>query len=211
MVHPKGLIGVATGETGRYRIFDIALASVTKPECSDIYWGMGVNVPGNFNNIIRETLSKDYDWVWILGDDHYFPKNLLMNLLDRNVDIVAPLYTRRHKPFYPMIHDSIDNGMAVKDWDFLEGKQGLIELPDNNIGNAGMLIRRKVIEYMKYPWFENGKYNSETGCDLWFCEKAKKLGFKLYLDLDNTLGHIVNSVVWPKNDNGEWTYDIVTI
>ena len=60
MEHPKGLIGIATGEIGRYRLFDIALARVKKPEGSQIKWAMGVDIPNNNNTILQEVIDKDY-------------------------------------------------------------------------------------------------------------------------------------------------------
>jgi hypothetical protein len=213
MNHQNGIIGVATGEIGRYRLFDICLARVKKPEGSEIIWQMGVDIPGNYNKIFQSVLDGDYEWAWILGDDHVFPEDLLMKLLDRNVDIVVPLCSKRQKPFEPVLNESnnnsgIINGMKKRDWDFLKNKTGILELNDSNTGNAGMLVRRNVIESMHYPWFENGKFSGGTGCDLWFCEKAKQWRFKLYLDLDNIIGHIIPSVVWPKNNNGEWSAEV---
>jgi len=209
--HPKGLVGVVTGEIGRYRMFDIALNSLQMPEGSHILWAMGIDIPGNNNTILQETLEKDYQWAWLLGDDHMFRKDLLLKLLDRNVDVVVPLCARRHLPFSPVIHNSIDQGATAKDWDFLDGKAGLLELTDHNVGNGCMFIRREVIEKIPSPWFENGKYNAGTGHDLWFCEKIKKAGFKLHVDLDNLTGHITPSVIMPTCDNGKWTYRINTL
>ncbi len=210
MDHPKGIIGIATGEIGRYRLFDICLARVKKPEGTDTVFTMGVDIPNNYNKIFQAVLSGDYEWAWILGDDHVFPFDLLMNLLNRNVDIVVPLCAKRQKPFKPVITEYFSNthGMKEQEWSFLKGKTGLIEIPNHNTGNAGMLVKRNVIESMHYPWFENGQFSMGTGCDLWFCEKAKKWNFKLYLDLDNTIGHIIPSVVWPKNTGGEWDVEV---
>jgi len=213
--HPKGIIGIATGEIGRYRLFDIALARLKKPKDSHVLWAMGVDIPNNNNVILREVIEKDYEWAWLLGDDHVFDDDLLIKLLDRNVDIVVPLCAKRHTPFNPVIYESSGitniNGMSQREWHYLDGKTGLVELKDSNVGNAGMLIRRKVIETMHFPWFENGKFSLSTGCDLWFCEKAKTYRFKLYVDLDNTIGHITHSVIVPKCDNGKWTYVINTL
>jgi GT2 family glycosyltransferase len=172
---------------------------------------MGVDIPGNYNNMLMEVRKKDYEWVWILGDDHVFKDDLLMNLLDRDVDIVVPLCAMRHKPFNPVIRKLPKDYSRSEDWNFLQGKSGLVELTEQNVGNGGMLIRRKVISMMKYPWFENGKIGIGTGCDLYFCEKAREAGFKIHLDLDNVLGHITQAIVWPKKTDNTWNYDIQTI
>lgn len=214
-MYPKGIIGVATGEIGRYRLFDICLMRVRKPEGTDTIFSMGVDIPNNNNRILRTVLNGDYEWAWLLGDDHVFDENLLINLLERDVDVVVPLCAKRQKPFEPVLTElnsnaGAINGMKKRDWNFLDGKTGLIELNDSNTGNAGMLIKRRVLETVHFPWFENGRFSLGTGCDLWFCEKVRSHRFKVYLDLDNTIGHIIPSVVWPKNTDGKWGYEIRT-
>lgn len=207
---PPGVIGVASSFLGRYREFDVSVSNIVVPQGTVVEWRLGVNIAHNFNNTIRSMLSSGAQWVWILGDDHVFLPNTLLNLLRRKVDVVVPLCLRRSSPFLPVLHTSVSGGCARLDWSFLEGKSGLVDISDIAAGNAGMLIQRRVIETMSEPWFETGQINSELGSpDLWFCEKLRNYGIKLHLDLDNPIGHITHAAVWPsKNDQGQYVVDI---
>lgn len=216
--HPPGHIGVATSFLGRYREFDACLERTILPEGSRFQYYMGVDVCLAFNNMCKLTLSEPTNqWLWILGDDHLWSTDLLVNLLAREVDVVTPLCCRRLAPFFPILHGAKDspNGFGVPSmdpWELLKGKSGLMEW-DGTSGNAGMLIRREVLERMQDPWFENGKTRPGVGgSDLYFWHKLHELGIKPYLDLDNLIGHITHACVWPYRnaETGEWTYAIRT-
>jgi len=210
---PPGVIGVATHYLGRYREFDVCLDKIIAPNRTDVRWNMGVNIAMGYNNSVRVMLKEGLQWTWILGDDHTFNSDILVNLLNRNVDVVVPLCLRRQKPFYPVLHSSPASGfkpMKEKGWEFLKGKRGMVDLGNLTCGNAGMLIRRSVLEKMSEPWFEVGQINSEYGStDLYFCKKLYDQGFKIYLDTDNRLGHITHVITLPvRGPDGELGPDL---
>jgi len=121
-------------------------------------------------------------------------------LLERDVDIVVPLCIRRTLPYNPIIQGDKNSGFkAMKSYEWLSGKTGMIQLTDKTVGNAGMLVKRHVLEGMTDPWYEDGKTIPEMGgCDLWFCQKALDAGFELYLDTDNPLEHLTHVAAWPE-------------
>jgi hypothetical protein len=64
---------------------------------------------------------------------------------------------------------------------------------------------------MDDPWFEVGKIHSEYASpDLWFAKKAIDAGFELWLDMENTIGHITHMTVWAFQDEetGKWGAEI---
>lgn len=72
-----------------------------------------------------------------------------------------------------------------------------------------MLIRRHVLEAMSDPYFENGRtWPGVGGSDIWFWHKLHEYGFKSYLDLDNVIGHITHTSIWPTRDEetGDWNF-----
>jgi hypothetical protein len=172
------------------------------PVGSQIDWRVGVGIALNFNNMVRRMLSDEmFQWLWILGDDHVWQPDLLIRLLKRDVDVVVPLCLRRLPKYSPVLFAGRDGGFVPLGWEAINGKTGLIKLEGNLLGNAGMLIKRHVLETLKSPWFENGKMNPEMGgCDLWFCQKVHDAGFGLYLDTDNTIGHLSHVAIWPRRD-----------
>jgi hypothetical protein len=70
-----------------------------------------------------------------------------------------------------------------------------------------MLVRRPVLEAMADPWFETGRISSqEIGEDVYFCDKARDAGFRLWLDLGAKLGHLTTATVWPVDTGDGWSY-----
>jgi len=210
--HPPGHTGVASHFLGRYREFDYCLARLISPQNSSYQYYMSVDVCKNFNHMCRHVMKNpDFQWLWILGDDHLFGPDLLINLLNRNVDVVTPLCCRRLHPYFPILHNAPPNGdfsSLPEPWEELKGKSGLFEW-DGTSGNAGMLIRRNVLETIPDPWFENGKtWPGVGGSDIYFWHKLHEYGFKTYLDLDYTIGHITHTSIWPEQneETGEWRY-----
>jgi hypothetical protein len=208
-----GVVGVNSGYLGRYREFDIHLGQLEVPPGTRISWQVGLNVAFGFNQMARR-MTADDEWLWILGDDHTFDACVLRQLLDRNVDIVVPLCLRRAYPFAPVIHARKDDGKwEWLGWKPIEGRSGLVNLADAlpdgwipAVGNAGMLVRRRVFNTMADPWFEVGHTNPELGgSDLWFCAKAVEAGFAIHVDTDVGIGHITHAAIWPeKTADGVW-------
>jgi hypothetical protein len=198
----KGVVGVATAKIGRYRVFDKCLYKTEMPEGTRIDWQESNFISGNYNAMCRTTLEGDYDWLWILGDDHVWHPLLLRALLERDVDVVVPLCVGRGMPWRPVIYEDRKEDYLSVNYDWLKGKSGLIKIEDKTLGNAGMLIKRHVLEQLDDPWFENGKTHPEHGgCDMWFCQKVLDAGLELYLDMDNLIGHLTYAIIIPVRDS----------
>lgn len=197
-----GVIGIASATMGRYREFDISLQNIAKPVDTRIEYEVSSNVALSYNNMCQYVLdNKNYGWLWIMGDDHVFHPDILYRLLSRNVDIVAPLCLARNNPFLPVIRHDIGSGVkgGRVGWDFIRGKTGLMEV--EFCGNAGMLIRRNVIEKIGSFWHTVGDFQKDVSApDLSFCKRVREHGFKIHVDLDNPIGHIASVAVWPVKD-----------
>lgn len=211
--YPPGIIGIPVHFLGRYREFELCLTNLMFPEGTSPAWGAGQNTAKNMNDMAREMLSNDrYQWLWIIGDDHVFPPDIILQLLKADKDVIVPFCCRRKYPYIPTIHDSDDDGYGDKKWktvdyEWFAGKDGLVSLKDTKkiAGNAGMLIKRKVFETIPDPWFEMGKIHSEYGSpDLWFAKKVIDHGFDIWLDMNHPIGHITHVAVWPYLDNDKW-------
>lgn len=138
-------------------------------------------------------------WASIWDDDHTFPADTLIRMLDRNVDVLMPLYTQRQPPFLPCIykHQHEDGACDIFQWEDLEGKSGL--LPIASAGKGGVLVRRHVFEKIADPWFERlGK----IGEDHLFFKKCREAGFGVYVDLDCAIGHLTPVELRPFRDSG---------
>lgn len=208
---PPGIIAAPSSATGRYREFDICLTCVASPPKSKIVWKTGVNIAKNLNDIIRcmFTDHPEMQWIWILGDDHTFDKGLLGKLLAHNVDVVVPLVLHRDHPYLPVLYGPApEYKIVLPSW--FNDKTGLQDISGLTVGNAGMLIRKSVLERIPEPWFEVGRTGPEVGgSDLFFCAKLNRAGIKMYMDMDAAMGHVTHVAVWPaRSKSGELMVDI---
>lgn len=213
-MHKPGIISIASYFLGRYREFDTSLNRTNRPEGTEVDWQLGVNIAYNFNNSIRRMLADaKYEWIWFLGDDHMWGQNVLMDLLARNVDVVVPLSVKRILPLRPIIKDAKDNYFKDLGWEYLQGKtSGLLDITDKTVGNAGMLVRRHILERISPPWYAVGKYHAEINApDLYFYEQLRNAKARIYLDLDATknFGHIVHLGAFAMPDSsGKWEAEL---
>lgn len=221
---PPGAIIIASGYAHRYHAFDRCLTLLEKPAGTVMCTREGINLEFNWNSMIQER-PPHTQWVFIMGDDHTFAPDFLLRLLARQVDVVVPLCSLRGYPFLPVIREiwepktplsigkcsTAETSFRNSAYDAIDGKSGLVELNGYVTGNAGMLIRTtSVLEKIPYPWFEVGKINSQLrSSDLHFCLKLRDSGIPLYVDTENTMGHICEMAAWPKRlSDGRWTTEL---
>jgi hypothetical protein len=188
-----GTIGVISQPLSRYTDFTIALISLMRPASAKWVWRQGMDVTSNYNGLVNDMAG---DWLWIMGDDHTFPPDILLNLIAHDVDVVVPLCLKKMAPFDPVVYE----GEEVNKEDGLTYHQ-VARLPRDELveihaaGTAGMLIRRHVFEALSRPVFEtsHGMQNE----DLLFCKKVREAGFKIYCDTSQKMGHIGTFGVYP--------------
>jgi hypothetical protein len=205
--YPPGLVGVLAQDTARFSMFGASITRLQIPAGSDCQWVIGNDIPQGMNTLIRHMRDTD-EWVWIMGDDHAFAPFILMSLLAHDVDVVVPLCLTRQPPFDPVIYmDWYNEAEGLREKISLDEfpTGGLVEI--HSSGSAGMLVKRHVLEAIGDPWFQrypdNGKHLAE---DLYFCDRVREEGFKIYADLDTKLGHITTSIVWPQLLEEGWSF-----
>lgn len=155
------------------------------------------------NNAIAKFLEHPghYKSLMIVGRDHIFKVDALKILFEADKDIIAGITTTRFKsiheigkPTYSVIADYKDGVPTMMTKDECLKK---IEEQKNQpwkvplLGNGVSLYKRKVFERMPSPWFyeppmpeeqvKPGDFRGTQGCDVLFCEKAKQLGFELWV------------------------------
>ncbi len=217
---PGGMVAIVANESARYTIFQAACMGLILPVGSRYGFHTGCYVTDSCNRAVA-SLKPSEDWIMFMGDDHNFDPNLVLKLLTHmykdNLDIVVPVCFKRDFPPTPVLYrygearpdmDMTKYAYAENDGKFLfpinlnafpEG--GLIEV--DGAGSAGMIVHRRVLEKMEPPWFRLGI--GHWGEDLDFCRRAQELEFKIFADLDMSLGHIINTTIWPEQtDDGQW-------
>lgn len=143
----------------------------------------------------------DY-YLWI-DQDNVVPGTLFLDLLKHNRDIVGGLYPRKVKWDW-----CLKPTKEFKDWENRREslKDGLIEC--EYIGFGAVLIKGQVFEKMKGPYYfkqdsrpvkVDGKNRiKEIGEDVYFCEKARELGLKVWCDTNLHIGH-TGATIWPED------------
>jgi hypothetical protein len=205
-----GSIALPTAEIGRFTLFTVCLASTQQPEGTNLAISASASVTQNLNRNIQDMRPYD-EWLWIIGDDHTWEPDCLMRLLrtmDENpeIDVLVPLVVRRNPPWTLVVFKEA----GVFEGDIPQWMPYRFdELPQTGVfevdaaGSAGMLIRRRVLETMGFPWFEstNGVYLNE---DVIFCMKAREHGFRIFATADVAMGHIGIFNVRPVQKDGAW-------
>jgi hypothetical protein len=205
-----GTIALPTSEIGRFAMFTCALASTKQPEGTNLTMMASASVVENLNHVMRLLRDED-EWVWIIGDDHVWKPDCLTDLLAAlddtpEADVIVPLCVKRNPPWQLVVFHT--DGVfpdGVPRWKHFDWK----EIPSSGVfevdaaGSAGMLVRRRVIDAMRDPWFENTAGNILNE-DVHFCAKAKKLGFRIFASADVSLGHLGIFNVRPLYHGGRW-------
>lgn len=201
--HPIGTVVLAAASLARYAEFWMSVEGLKVPVGTRLAAGNGADIPHQFNECLRSMLG---EWVWFLGDDHTFSPDLLLSLLDRQVDVVVPLTSRRNFPYAPVIlHGPLSPKMRRYQWAEVP-RGGVYQLPkDDPAGQAGMLVRKPVLDRIGDPWFEGGKVvPGRLMEDMYFIQRLHDLDIPIYIDCDHPMGHLATFELWPSRHNGRW-------
>lgn len=201
--HPAGTIGVPVGSLARYvGLFD-SLNKLEVPKGTELMFAQGASVAHNCNTLVRNMKG---DWLWLMGDDHTFRPDTLLRLLERKVDIVVPIVSRRGAPFQTVLYKQAatdGSSYLTYSWgDLTRDAPGGGLIAVDAAGSGGMLIRKAVLDSVPDPWFT---WTDRISEDIGFCLKARKAGFAINADLDVTMTHTTSCELEPyRNKDGEW-------
>lgn len=143
----------------------------------------------NRNTIVKNFLKSDCDYLLQIDNDNIPIKNPL-DLVDNNKDIIScPVWIYQHKKILN-VYRFDDNNEYLIPLDYEENKnKGLVEI--DATGSGVLMCSRKVLEDIKAP-FER-KFNKDgieiRGLDLYFCDKAREKGYKIFTHFDYISNH----------------------
>lgn len=144
-------------------------------------------------NMIAELCIKgDYDYVLMVDSDMIIPGGTLNVMLDDPVDVCFGAYPRKNNTEgkTTLIKPNTKN---YEDSFYMSDLKGNQRISVKGGGFGCVLINRKVIEKLAYPWFKYVSYNNGTFLseDYYFCSKAREAGFKLEAATGVKCGHLV--------------------
>ena len=197
---PPGTIAVPTSGVPRYHEFWLSLNALEVPAGTRLALCASCDVVANWNTIIREQFTGD--WLWMMGDDHVFNPDILRRLLAHHVDVVAPLTPRKREPYLPVVWKDLnpDTGkFSLYSWHEISDFDGLTTVA--GVGNAGMLVTRRVLDAIGDPWLKSGRLTTANLTeDTWFCWEATQRGFPIFVDPSLLMGHLATVALWPGHD-----------
>lgn len=217
---PGGMVAILANESARYTVFQAACMGLLLPVGSRYGFHTGCYVVDSCNRAVA-SIQPQEDWIMFMGDDHVFPPNLALQLLSKmykdDLDVIVPVCFKREFPPTPVLYKYGEpvKGAEMSKYAYDENTNqflypinlnafpggGLIEV--DGAGSAGMIVRRRVLEAIEPPWFRLGV--GHWGEDLDFCRRTQEAGFKIHADLDMSLGHIINTTIWPmQSTSGDW-------
>lgn len=207
--HPPGTVILAAAATPRFYEFQMSVEHLQVPAGTKLSIERGCDIAQNFNKGVSKMTG---EWAWFLGDDHAFVPETLLRFLDRQVDVVVPIAPCKVAPFGPcVIHGPRDGervwheNMDLYTWDELSG-EGLMELPMGDfIGQAGMLVRKPVLDRIGSPWFKAGQLDpGRLQEDMTFCREIQQLGYKVWVDCDVIFDHWFFMGVTARKHDGKY-------
>jgi len=169
------------------------LSNVLLRMSSDGRYSLHFNYPNrrpemfNRNIIVNEFLDSGYEYLLMIDAD-VVPKSNPLNLVELDKDIInfaVPQWT--DGDMYWVAMDKVDDGWKALP---VNRRKGLQEV--DATGCAVLLVHRRVFEKMKQPYFEekyDEKMTNVISLDYDFCEKAKKIGFKVWVHFDYFASH----------------------
>jgi len=143
----------------------------------------GSFLPSMRNELVRESLRSGATHILFLDDDMQFPMETIVDLFKHDVDIVAANCATKVFPPSPTARRDGKEVYTTKE------STGIEEV--DRIGCAVMLINTDIFKNIEEPWFampQCPKRGTLIGEDVYFCEKAKEAGFKVYIDHDLSKG-----------------------
>lgn len=148
----------------------------------------GSLIAGNRNSIAKEAIQRNDDYLLFIDSDMVFDGDFLLDLLKRKRDIVSGLCVSRRPPYRPVakvLHpdgryfprNGLDEGRFFSDLDA--------------VGTAFVLIKTDVFRKIEPPWFAMPPYmGGIMGEDVYFCKKAKEVGYDVCVDTSIIVGHV---------------------
>lgn len=135
--------------------------------------------------VVLDALKSGYTHLFFVDTDMSFGSMTVKQLLSHDKDIIGVVGNQKMIPTRPMVW--------VNDKQ-LETDEIPSQLFECQIVGAGcMLINLSIFEKIERPWFAYGiptKENPGSGEDVWFCEQARKAGFRIWCDGSIVVGHI---------------------
>lgn len=145
----------------------------------------------------KRAIAMNADYLYMIDDDMICPDDMFERLYAADKDIVAPLAFTRNFPHKPVMYSCIEGWDPVIQKDHFIN-HAVMNYPKDKltecdaVGFGAVLIKTEVLREVQEPRFMS---TCGTGEDILFCYKAKKKGFRVWMDTRVKLGHISHPLI----------------
>ena len=165
------------------------------------FWGQCLE--RNMEDIVEEAEKNGKEWILTIDYDTAFTENELARLMiladtHPEIDAIAPLQSKRN-----------DGTPLINKETALSTEEAIGPLIPATMAHFGLtLIRISAIKKMPHPWFlgvpnKEGRWREgRTDDDVYFWNKFKECGNKLFVASRVSVGHIQLMATWPTEKFG---------
>lgn len=180
-------------------LFCQSLALLRRAGDTQIGFEVGSLVYNARNNLARQAIKAEADWVLWLDSDMVFAPDLLQRMLkvctENDIDFLTAVCFRRKPPYTPCLFERLDKVEKGASY------TALLSVPDGRFkvggcGFAGVLLSTDVLISVSAKF--NGRMFDPLegmGEDVSFCWRARQCGYDIWCDSDIELGHVGSCVV----------------
>lgn len=180
-------------------LFCQSLALLQRAGDTQIGFEVGSLVYNARNNLARQAIKSEVDWVLWLDSDMVFSPDLLQRMLkvctENDIDFLTALCFRRKPPFTPCLFDRLDKAGRGASY------TALMSVPDGRFkvggcGFAGVLMSTDVLMSVASK-FDGRMFDPLEGFgeDVSFCWRARQCGYDIWCDSEIEMGHVGNCIV----------------
>jgi len=179
-------------------LFCQSLALLQRAGDTMIGFEVGSLVYNARNNLARQAIKAEADWVLWLDSDMVFSPDFLQRMLkactENGIDFLTALCFRRKPPYTPTLFDrleKVDKGASYT---------ALMSVPDGRFkvggcGFAGVLLSTDVLLSVASKFGRMFDPIYGFGEDLAFCWRARQCGYDIWCDSDIEMGHVGQTIV----------------
>ncbi len=157
-------------------------------------------------SLARMAVEDGYTHVFMLDVDMTYPRDMLVDLLAADVDVVCGFALSRHTPHLPIFGPRGDKRCSYlpswpTDTGRREGKLILGVLPSALVGGAGLLIKVSALIRVPRPWYcfpGEGEHGMAIGEDSYFSQKCEDHGVRTFVSTRHLVSHQVRAWIIPK-------------
>lgn len=180
-------------------LFAQSLALLQRDCEVQIGWEVGSLVYHARNNLARQALKTDADYVLWLDSDMVFAPDTLIRMLkvckDNDIDFLTAVCFRRKPPYTPCLFDRLEKVEKGASYTALMSvPEGLFKV--GGCGFAGVMMASDVLLSVQSKF--NGRMFDPMdgfGEDVSFCWRARQCGYDIWCDSSIEFGHVGNCIV----------------